>query len=106
MNDVSLLVMGTPCWVIMMCLLDIKNRVMLFALWDNCGCWDNHRQQHPLFIKLRLSITRNESLNVHIIQILLIELLYHSFFLIPFYYLPTLKPRKVVESFRLNQYFT
>jgi hypothetical protein len=24
MNDVPLLVMGTPCWVIMVCLLDMK----------------------------------------------------------------------------------
>ena len=52
---------------------------MLFALWANCGCWDIRMQQHPLFIKLRLSVNSNESLNVHIIQILLIELLYHSY---------------------------
>jgi len=42
---------------------------MLFALWANCGCRNIRMQQHRLFIKLRLGITRNESLNVHIIQI-------------------------------------
>ena len=59
---------------------------MLFALWADFGCWDTSMQQRPLFIKLTRSITSNESFNVRIIQILLIELLYHSyFFLIQFY---------------------
>ena len=38
-----------------------KKGIMLFAFWANCGCWDGHREQHPVFIKLRVSPTSNES---------------------------------------------